>query len=108
METRLEGQVRVYVLVLNTFGSAESSRIAAVSFDYDKIVQRYNEDLLPKGYRDEFGYFHSFPETSPFYRLNPCFDLELNHTDHWGHGIHDEWVPMSAIDEIRSRYYFID
>jgi hypothetical protein len=108
METRIEGQVRVYVLVLNTFGSAEDSCIAAVSFDYDKIVKQYTDDLLPEGFRDEMGFFHSFPESSPFYRLNPCFDLELNHVNHWGQGIHDEWVPISAIDEIRSRYYFID
>lgn len=108
METRLEGQVRVYVLVMNTFGAAESCRIAAVSFDYDKLVKKYMDDLLKEGIRDDMGYFHSFCKSSPFYNLNPCFNLELNHVNHWGHGIHDEWVPMSAIDEIRSRYYFID
>ena len=38
METRTTQEVRIYVLVVNTFGAAETGEIVAVSDDYNRLV----------------------------------------------------------------------
>lgn len=42
METRTIQEVRIYVLVLNTFRTAESGEIVAMSDDYNRLVDWYN------------------------------------------------------------------
>ena len=108
MEIRQIAEVHIYVLVLNTFGSAESCEIAAISDDYQKLVDFYNSQLLPMNdqFRDEFGFLRSFKE-GLLYNLNPCHSLELNDNAPFGHGIHDEWVNVCNLDRIRSQYYWI-
>lgn len=108
METRQIAEAHLYVLVLNTFGYAEESTIAAVSDDYQKLVDFYNSQLLPMNarFRDELGFFHSFKE-GPLHNLNPCHSLKLNDNAPFGHGIHDEWVNVCNLDRIRSQYYWI-
>ena len=109
MEYRTINQIKLYVLVLNTFGEAESGSIAAVSTDYDALVKKYNEDLLPSDerFRDGAGFLHSFREGSPFFNLNPCWSLEVDKVDCFGHGIHTEWVNEENIARIQNEYYFI-
>lgn len=109
METRQITEVHIYVLVLNTVGAAESCEIAAVSDDYQKLVDFYNSQLLPvnERFRNNVGFFRSFKE-GPLYDLNPCNSLELNDTSQFRHGIHDEWVNANNLDWIRNQYYCID
>ena len=38
METRTIVEVKIFVLVLNTFGRAEECEVVAVSDDYDRLV----------------------------------------------------------------------
>ena len=49
METRTTQEVRIYVLVLNTFGAAETGEILAVSDDYNRLVDWYNQQINPEG-----------------------------------------------------------
>lgn len=93
--TRTVTEVRVYALALNgVYDRCESGKIVAISTEYDKLVDFYNENLLKEGeeYRDENNILHRFKE-GPLYNYNPCFTLELNNVEYWGYGIHDEWVP---------------
>lgn len=108
METRQITEAHIYVLVLNTFEHAEERTIAAVSDDYQKLVDFYNSQLLSSNdqFRDELGFFHSFKE-GPLHNLNPCHSLKLNDNASFGHGIHDEWVNVCNLDRIRSQYYWI-
>ena len=92
MEARTITQVRIYILVLNTFGRMEDGMIAAISGNYQDLVDLYNSQLLQEPYRDENGYYHTFNENGPLSRLNPCLSLELNEVDMFGYGIHDEWI----------------
>lgn len=112
METRETKiiEVRVFVLVLNTFGSAEEGRIVAFSTDYNRLVEAYNRDLLPydKGFRDEVGFYHSFRESSPFYNYNPCYTTDLNMLSPFGHGIHDEWIEIDQFERLKRSFLFIN
>ena len=108
MEYRQITQVRIYVLVLNTFGRAEESRIAAISEDYQRLVDYYTSQLLsPENRcRDKVGFLHSFREGQLF-NLNPCYSIELNNLDWYGNGIHDEWINMDDWEKLRNRYFVI-
>ena len=107
METRQINQVRIYVLILNTFGRAEEGIIAAISDDYDRLVNWYYQQLSKEYWRDDSGFWHSFKPDSPLVNLNPCFNLELNNTNHFGHGIHDEWINEDVFLNIRDQYTFV-
>lgn len=110
MEARTITQVRIYVLVLNTFGRAEEGRIAAISGNYQDLVDLYNSQLLPECYRDENGFYHTFNENGPLARLNPCSNLNLNEVDMFGHGIHDEWINEDIWYSLlnQNEYYIIN
>lgn len=109
METRTITQVRIYILVLNTFGRAEDSKIAAISGNYQALVDLYNSQLLPKGYRDENSFYHTFNTSGPLSRLNPCPNLNLNEVDMFGHGIHDEWINEDVWYNLvnQNQYYIV-
>ena len=104
METRNIQEVRIYVLVLNTFGSAKEGEIVAVSDDYNRLVDWYNQQINPEGKYRENGWYKTFKKGSLIEYNNPCRSLEPNATSPFGHGIHDEWIPMETFHLLRSRY----
>lgn len=106
METRTITQVKLYVLILNTFGAAESGEVVAVSDDYHKLVSWYRDQFADEPYR-EGGWYKTFKKDSPIEFNNPCDSVELNHTNYWNHGIHDEWVPVDNLYEIKNRYLYV-
>lgn len=106
MEVRTITQCRIYVLVLNTFGRCEDGAIAAISDDYNKLVNFYNSQLLKEGFRDEGGWYHSFCEGA-LYSFNPCNSLTLNDCEWYGHGIHDDWIPITELENLKHSYFFV-
>lgn len=106
METRQITQVRLYVLILNTFGAAESGNIVAVSDDYQRLVTWYQSQFADEPYRED-GWYKTFKKGSPIEYNNPCGSVELNHTNPWNHGIHDEWISTEDLYEIRNRYLYV-
>lgn len=104
METRNIQEVRIYVLVLNTFGFAEDGEIVAVSDDYNRLVDWYNQQINPEGRYIENGWYKTFKKGSPIEYNNPCSSLELNNTYPFGHGIHDEWIPTETFYSLSGRY----
>ena len=107
METRTTErieEVRIYVLYLNTFGKAEEGVIAAVSDDYNKLVNWYNEQFNPEGRYSDNGYIKTFKRGSSIEWNNPCRSLKLNDTYPFGHGIHDEWIPMEVFHSLSGRF----
>ena len=109
METRSMTEVRMYKLVLNDmrFDHIEDSKIVAVSFDYEKLVEWYNSQIAPALWRDgRWG--KTFAQNTPLEWCNPASSLELNNLYQFGHGISDEWVREEYIGRIISEYTFID
>ena len=90
---------------MNTFGSAEECRIAALSTEYMNLVNFYHSQSC-EAFRDEQGFVHSFKE-GPLHFLNPCASLEVDHTDPWGHGISTEWVNADSLGSLKQRFLFI-
>lgn len=107
MEIRTIEEVRIYVLVLNTFGAVESGEVVAISDDYDKLVDWYKRQLNPKGTYQEDGWLKTFKKGSLIEYNNPCFSLELNNTYPFGHGIHDEWISLEQFYSLGNRYNVI-
>lgn len=99
-------EVRVYVLILNTLGSAEDGEVVAVSDDYDRLVNWYNDQFAEEPYRDG-PWLKVFKLGSLIEWNNPCFSLELNNTRPFGHGIHDEWVKFDDLDGIRNHFNWV-
>ena len=99
--TRSITEVHVYVLVLNTFGAAEEGRVVAVSTDYNKLAEWYQEQFEPSGPYREDRWYKTFRKGSPIEYNNPCRSLELNNTRPFGHGIHDEWIPLEAYENLK-------
>lgn len=106
VETRIVVEVRLFVLVLNTFGRAEEGRIVAISDDYDRLVDWYLNQFAEDPYRDE-GFYKTFKKGSLIEYNNPCRSLELNDIRPFGHGIHDEWVSQDTFVEIQSNFNFV-
>lgn len=95
METRTITitQVRVYKLILNDMRDAhvETCTIAAISTEYEKLVEWYKSQIAPEPWRD--GRWHKvFAEGTPLEWYNPVYNLELNAYDPFDQGIRDEWV----------------
>lgn len=103
MECRTVTEVRLYVLVLNTFGAAETGDMVAISDDYDKLVNWYNDQFAEEPYRDG-EWFKTFKPGSTIEWYNPCSTLELNNNYPFGHGIHDEWVTEDLFERIKSSH----
>lgn len=106
METRTVEEARIYVLVLNTFGSAESGEIVAVSDNYIRLVDWYRSQFADKPYREN-GWLKTFKKGSPIEYNNPCGSVELNDVNHWNHGIHNEWINLASIADIQNRYNWV-
>lgn len=107
METREIQEVRIYVLVLNTFGAAEEGKIVAVSDDYNRLVDWYNEQFNPEGKYRENGWCKTFKKGSSIEYNNPCYSLELNNTYPFGHGIHDEWITLDEFYKLENRFLVV-
>lgn len=106
METTTITQVKLYVLVLNTFGAAESGEVVAVSDDYQRLVSWYRDQFADEPYRED-GWHKTFKKGSPIEYNNPCATTALNETYPFGHGIHDEWVELGELDRIRNQFNWI-
>lgn len=107
METRTTQEVRIYVLVLNTFGAAEEGEIVAVSDDYNRLVDWYKDQFNLDGiYRDD-RWNKTFKKGSPIEYNNPCSSLELNNTYPFGHGIHDEWIALDEFYKLENRFLVV-
>lgn len=93
METRTITQVRVYKIILNPMQApqVEIGEIAAISTEYDKLVEWYKSQLAPQMWRDG-RWNKTFAEGSPLEWYNPAWSLELNAYDPFNQGIRDEWV----------------
>lgn len=104
METRTTQEVRIYVLVLNTFVAAEAGEIVAVSDDYNKLVSWYKDQFNREGKYREDGWLKTFRKGSLIEYNNPCSSIELNNTSLFGHGIHDEWIPVEMFYSLSGRY----
>ena len=107
MEIRTIEEVRVYVLILNTFGDAEEGEVVAISNDYNKLVSWYKDQFNPEGEYRENGWIKTFRKGSLIEYNNPCSSLELNDTYPFGHGIHDEWIPIEQFYSLGNRYNVI-
>lgn len=107
METRTIQEVRIYVLVLGTFGAAEEGEFVAVSDDYTRLVNWYNQQFNPKGCYRDGRWNKTFKKGSSIEWNNPCYSLALNDTCPFGHGIHDEWVPTETFYLIKSKCNFV-
>lgn len=107
MESRTSTEFRIYKLILNNMhANCEQGVIVAISPSYEKLVEWYNSQLAKEMWRDE-RWSKSFIQGSPLEWYNPCYSLELNDTDHWGHGISDEWVRESVYYDILARNDFV-
>ena len=111
MEERIVKQVRIYKLILNPMVCAyEAGEIVALSGDYNRLVSWYEEQKLYEPYRDDSGWYRTFAKESPLHWFNPADNLELNCTDHFGHGISDEWVNEDVWYNIceSERFYIVE
>ena len=107
MEIRTIEEVRIYVLILNTFGAAEEGEVVAISNDYNKLVSWYKDQFNPEGEYRENGWTKTFRKGSLIEYNNPCRSIELNDTYPYGHGIHDEWIPIEQFYSLGNRYNVI-
>lgn len=107
MKTRSIQEVRIYILVLNPInGAAEDGSIVAISDDYSRLVGWYQDRFASEQWKD--GSWHkTFTKDSPLEWYNPCYSLELNDAQPFGHGIHDEWISTEDLYEIRNRYLYV-
>ena len=93
-------------MILNTFGRAEEGEVVAISDDYDRLVDWYLDQFADDSYRDE-GFYKTFKKGSKIEYNNPCGSAVLNNLNHFGQGIHDEWVSEDEYINIKNAYNFI-
>lgn len=99
--------IKLYLLYLNPMvGRAEDRSLAAVSDEFEKLLNFYNESLDPNPQRDSSGYYHTFKEDSPLYWLNPQ-PFSAPGLNSLGQGVDVDWVDVEALPEIKNRYFFI-
>lgn len=104
METRTIQQVKVYCLIMNPMTDrAESGRISVMSFDKDRLVKFY-EDEISEPYDDD-RFRKVFKKGGPLEWYNPLWTLEG--VDSFGHGLREEWIDSTNIDYVKGNYYFI-
>lgn len=102
METRDVKQIKIWGLILNTMGAAESGNLVAVASseqalkDFYYSQQMENTELIN-------GYRYTFKE-GPLRNYNPSGTQPVSE-DIFGHGIFSQWVNE---DEIRSDVYRVD
>lgn len=112
VEVRTVNQVRIYLLVMNPMQDRTESRtIAAISDDYQKLVNWIKGEKHPEGYWKDDRWSKSFKANSVLEWFNPPDRLELNQLNHYGHGIKDEWVMEDAYKDMKNgidkRFYFV-
>jgi len=101
METRTITEVKTFKLILNPIHErCEHGQIVVISTDRDKIIEFYNNELVPGGYTDEginawdnsVKIWHKqFRRNGPLEWFNPVSDI-LNGLDMHHHGISYEWI----------------
>ena len=107
VEVRTVQEGRIYILVLNPITSvAEDGSIVAISDDYNRLVGWYQDQFASEQWKDG-SWYKTFTRDSPLEWYNPCYSLELNDIQPFGHGIHDEWILMDNLDIIRNRYFCV-
>lgn len=115
METRLftENQIHVFLLVMNDMRDrCEGATIAAISTDYDYLVNWYREQFATEPYRDkepydEHSWYKAFKKGSVLEWYNPISNTELNHCDYFNRGIKDMWINERKLPEVQSNYNVI-
>lgn len=99
-------EVQIFVLVLSTFGRPEDIEVVAISDNYERLVLWYEDQLAEDPYM--IGrWTKAFKKGSVIEYNNPCSSLELNDLDPYRCGIHEEWVDIDNINNIRNRHYFV-
>lgn len=107
LETRTITKVRMYKLMLNPMTDrVESSRIVAVSDDYERLVNWYMSQFSTTAWTDD-NWYKVFKSGSAIEWYNPCDSLGLNELNCWGHGIGDEWIPLDVYSDIRNSEIFV-
>ena len=96
METRMIIQGKIYGLFMNPInGRLEETVPVAASSDYRKLVDWYNSQRCEM-YRDDWMY-KQFRKGSKLEYYNPISSFEVDHNDHWHHGIYSEWMQLNEI-----------
>ena len=107
VEVRTVQEGRIYILVLNPIdGAAEDGSIVAISDDYNRIVGWYQDQFASEQWKDG-SWYKTFTRDSPLEWYNPCYSLELNDIQPFGHGIHDKWILLDDLYIVSSRYLFV-
>ncbi len=108
METRdvITTQCRIYGLVLNNFGAAEDGEVVALPDDHDRLIHWYEDQFAEKPYRDG-QWYKRFKPGSSIEWFNPCINLNVNDTQPFGHGIHDEWIDVERLPLLQSNYNYV-
>lgn len=102
METREIVQAKIYGLKLNSvLERAEHYDIVAISGSEQALMNWYNSQKLAETERDETGYVRSFKE-GPLRNYNPFEWCNL------GQGVFTEWINIDELDQIKSRFRWID
>ena len=111
METRVITEVSIFVLVLiSIYDCYEGGQIVAFSVVYNRLVNWYMNQLANEPYRleeENNRYLRRFKNDSPLRDYNPLYSLALNETDHFNHGIHDEWIYIDNLENTKSRFTFV-
>lgn len=97
IQKRVVTEVLIFKLVLNPITDrTESARLVAWSDEKQKLVDWYNS-LKVEPYRDN-NWYKTFLSGSPLEWYNGLIDLES--ISYLGHGIHEEWVEESILENI--------
>lgn len=103
METRTINQAKIYYLVMNPITDrTEATRITAMSFERQSLVEYYNREAV-EIYRED-NWSKAFRKGSLLEWLNPLYSFEVGH---YGHGIKEDWVNMDSIDQLKNNYNWV-
>ena len=99
--TRTLNEVLLYKLVLNPMTDrAESQRIAAISYDRQKLID-WCESLKVEMYKDD-RFNKQFQQGSPLEWFNPLYG-SYDTIETFGHGIYEEWVVIDSVKQFIDR-----
>lgn len=96
MEIRETQQMKVYGLVLNTMGSAESGKLVALATNEQSLKDWYESQKLEKPENIK-GWVYSFKE-GVIRDNNPLYNWQHRSQDVFGHGWFSEWVNINEIN----------
>ena len=82
---------------------AESGRITMMSFDKNRLIERYNNEFTETYDDDRFR--KVFKKGGPLEWFNPLYTLES--VDSFNHGLAEDWVDSSNVDILKSKYFFV-